>query len=101
MDRQTDGSMLPPPGWHLGQVLEGVEVEGRIKEPLQLRQVGFLVAGSRGSRRLSPCIPAGEKVGGEEWSAPHRAPPQHHGNPPSPYHTGLARLMVVRSRGLT
>lgn len=91
-----------PPGWCSGQVLEGVEVEGRVEEPLQLRQVGFLVAGGGGSCRLPPCVPAGEKAGSDGGgSAPPKPSPSITATPPSPYQTGLARLMVVRSRGLT
>lgn len=92
--------MLPPPRWRSGQVLEGVEVEGRVQQPLQLRQVRLLVASGGGGRRLPPRVPAGEKGGGEGGSAP--TPPQSStAAPRSPYQTGLARLMVVRSRGLT
>lgn len=46
------------PCWRSGQVLEGIEVEGCVKEPLQLCQVGFLIASGRGSCWLPPCIPA-------------------------------------------
>lgn len=64
MDRQTEEHAVLRRC--LGQVLEGIEVEGRVEEPLQLCQVGFLIAGGRGSCWLPPCIPAREKVGHEK-----------------------------------
>lgn len=88
------------PCWCSGQVLEGIEVEGCVKEPLQLCQVGFLIASGRGSCRLPPCIPAREKVGREKGLY-QPIPSQPHSQPLHPYQTGFARLMVVRSRGLT
>lgn len=101
-DRETDRQMEEhaAPRQRSGQVLEGIEVEGHVEEPLQLCQVGFLIAGGRGSCWLPPCIPAGEKVGHEKglYRPTPSQPPSH---PLHPYQTGLARLMVVRSRGLT
>lgn len=48
-----------------GQVLEGVQVEGGVEQPLQLRQVSLLVAGGGGSCRLPACVPAGRwRLGG-------------------------------------
>lgn len=83
-----------------GQVLEGVQVEGGVEQPLQLRQVRLLVAGGGGGCGLPARIPAGRRRSGVAGTALTAALP--HGDPQlGSYHTGLARLMVVRRRGLT
>lgn len=83
-----------------GQVLEGVQVEGGVEQPLQLRQVRLLVAGGGGGCGLPARIPAGRRRSGVAGTALTAELP--HGDPQlGSYHTGLARLMVVRRRGLT
>lgn len=90
----------PAAGRRLGEVLEGVQVKGRVQQALQLRHVGLLVAGGWGCRRVPASVP-----GGGDRAVTAKPPGGRPFSPPAPravaYHTGLARLMVVRSRGFT
>lgn len=47
----------PQPGPRLREVLEGVQVEGRVQEALKLCEVGLLVAGGRSRRWVPARIP--------------------------------------------